>query len=229
MITYRQPFKGEYPITQDYGVIIPGVTYKNRPHSGIDYGCPSSTEILAAADGVVKLSTYDSDGYGKYVIIQHSDGNATLYAHLCGRNVTENQKVKQGDVIGWSGNTGNSTGPHLHFEARRKWGDWDSHFDPRDLPLMSFDDTSHTERIDLKGADAFQQGDLVKVQNELGVKGFYSDAFDSYTTYLRGQAFYYAGDKTVRKSNGLTYMRVVPASFSVWVAVNDGETQILDK
>lgn len=141
MITFRQPFKGDYPITQDYGVVIPGVTYKDRPHSGIDYGCPDGTPILASADGIVRLATFEGNGYGKYIIIEHENQNATLYAHLQGRNVRENQKVKQGDVIGISGNSGNSTGPHLHFEARKVWYDWKTHFSPRDLPLMTVDDS----------------------------------------------------------------------------------------
>ena len=147
MITYRQPFKGEYPITQAYGVVIPGVTYKDRPHTGIDYGCPNETPILASGDGVVQYSDFDKTGYGKVVIIQHNDGKATLYAHLNSRNVVLKQKVRQGDVIGYSGNTGNSTGPHLHFEARKTWNDWRSHQNPVTfLPMMSVDDSIQTSQ-----------------------------------------------------------------------------------
>ena len=137
MQTYRQPFKGDYPISQGYGELIPGVTYKDRPHTGIDYACPVGTEILASADGIVKYSGYEKTGYGNWIVIEHEKGKCTLYAHLSERNVFANQKVRQGDVIGLSGNTGNSTGPHLHFEARRVWCDWRSHFDPMSLPLMN--------------------------------------------------------------------------------------------
>ena len=147
MITYRQPFKGQYPITQAYGVVIPGVTYKDRPHTGIDYGCPDGTPILASGDGIVQFSDFDQSGYGKVVIIQHNDGKATLYAHLSSRNVVLKQKVKQGDIIGYSGSTGNSTGPHLHFEARKTWCDWRSHQNPVTfLPLMSVDDSIQTSQ-----------------------------------------------------------------------------------
>ena len=142
MVTYRQPFKGQYPITQEYGVVIPGVTYKDRPHSGIDYGCPEGTPILASGDGVVQYAAFDGTGYGNWIVIVHPDGKATLYAHLSQRLVIPGAQVKQGDVIGKSGNTGNSTGPHLHFEARKSWGDWRSHQNPVTfLPMMTVDDS----------------------------------------------------------------------------------------
>ena len=142
MVSYRQPFRGEYPITQAYGVVIPGVTYKDRPHTGIDYGCPKGTPILASADGVVQYSDFDKSGYGHLVTIIHNDNKATRYAHLSERHVVLKQKVKQGDVIGLSGSTGNSTGPHLHFEARKIWCDWRSHQDPVTfLPLRTADDS----------------------------------------------------------------------------------------
>ena len=137
MLTYRQPFKGEYPITQKYGETITDP----KGHTGIDYACPEGTPILASADGIVMKAGWDSTGYGNMVLILHAKDRATLYAHLKEVNVYDNQKVHQGDVVGWSGNTGNSTGPHLHFEARTRWNDYNSHFDPMELPLMSVDDT----------------------------------------------------------------------------------------
>ena len=229
---YRQPFKGEYQITQKYGELIPGVTANGKPHTGIDYACPAGTSILASADGVVMAAGWDLSGYGFRVILMHSDGVATLYAHLDSISVNLNEKVKQGQEIGLSGRTGNvyppdERGNHLHFEARHKWNDYTSHFDPMELPLMTVDDTIKPK---LKGADEFVAGDVLKVQNTLGVKAFFDPAFsyDRMTCYQQGQLFYFTGETTVRKENGLTYMRVVPATFSVWVAVNDGETQLLD-
>ncbi|MBQ6503180.1 MAG: M23 family metallopeptidase [Flexilinea sp.] len=142
MITYRQPFKGTWPISQEYGVVIPGVTYKGRPHSGIDYACPKGTPILASGDGVVAYSDFDSSGYGHLIEIQHPDGKSTFYAHLSERHVIKGAQVKQGDVIGLSGNTGNSTGPHLHFEARKERLNWRSHQNPVTfLPMMTVDDS----------------------------------------------------------------------------------------
>lgn len=141
MITYRQPFVGDYPVTQAYGVVIPGVTFKDRPHSGIDYGCPAGTPILASRGGTVVYSDFDPSGYGHLVKILHPDNNMTLYAHLSERHVGKGAAVRQGDVIGLSGNTGNSNGPHLHFEARKYPHRWQDHIDPMTLPMMSVDDS----------------------------------------------------------------------------------------
>jgi hypothetical protein len=138
---YRQPFRGEYGISQQYGEIIPGVTYKNRPHTGIDYLCPFGTEILASGDGIVMFAGWDRTGFGNLIILQHPDRKATVYAHLNTIRVRIGDQVQQGDVIGTSGTTGNSTGPHLHFEARSVWWNADEHKDPVTyLPLQTVDD-----------------------------------------------------------------------------------------
>jgi len=146
MITYRQPFRGEYPITQRYGEVIPGVTVNGKPHTGIDYGCPMGTPILASAGGTVMAAGWDQTGYGFRVIVRHEDGLATLYAHLYTIDVSVRDEVRQGQEIGTSGATGGSkdfpvTGPHLHFEVRTRWNDYSSHFDPMALPLMTVDDS----------------------------------------------------------------------------------------
>ena len=146
MITYRQPFEGEYPITQHYGELIPGVTANGKPHTGIDYGCPEGTPILASAKGVVKCASFNSYGWGNMIIISHPDGKATVYAHLARMRVAIGQPVEQGYCIGYSGHTGNvvppgEAGAHLHFEARADWWNGGSHRDPVTfLPLMTVDD-----------------------------------------------------------------------------------------
>lgn len=89
-------------------------------HNGIDIGAPIGTPILASADGTVSVardSGYNG-GYGDLIIISHSNGTQTVYAHLNSVYVKTGQKVVQGEQIGTSGNTGRSTGPHLHFEIR---------------------------------------------------------------------------------------------------------------
>lgn len=86
-------------------------------HSGLDLAAPRGTPIRAAAPGIVAWTRYGAS-YGNYVMIIHSDNLATLYAHMDSFNVTANQVVSRGQVIGAVGSTGFSTGPHLHFEVR---------------------------------------------------------------------------------------------------------------
>jgi len=107
------------PITQLFGE-NPQV-YKKwgfPGHNGIDYGIPNGTPISAAAAGTIAMVSFENGGYGNFVKISHKDGAKTYYtyyAHLANATVSAGQKVKAGDVIGNSNNTGASTGPHLHF------------------------------------------------------------------------------------------------------------------
>lgn len=87
-------------------------------HTGLDIGAPTGTPIKAASDGTVKYSGVSSTGYGQYVVISHSNGVETYYAHCSARYVQAGEKVKQGQVIAAVGSTGNSTGSHLHLEIR---------------------------------------------------------------------------------------------------------------
>jgi murein DD-endopeptidase MepM/ murein hydrolase activator NlpD len=87
-------------------------------HTGIDLVEPFGSPILAADDGIVALVGSSSSGYGNYVVIAHSGGLATLYGHLSTALVKAGDKVTQGQVIGLEGATGNTTGPHIHFELR---------------------------------------------------------------------------------------------------------------
>lgn len=88
-----------------------------RFHYGLDLALPTGEPIYAAFDGVVRISKYNRS-YGNLVIIHHSNGLETYYAHMSQRNVVAGQQVKSGDVIGLCGNTGRSRGSHLHFEIR---------------------------------------------------------------------------------------------------------------
>ena len=97
-----------------------------RLHAGLDFGVPVGTPVRAVADGVVARCSYDPGGYGHYVKVRHADGTLSLYGHLS-RVLVDGGRVRAGDVIARSGNTGHSTGPHLHFEMRRGGGA----FDPR--------------------------------------------------------------------------------------------------
>lgn len=91
---------------------------RRRMHYGLDIKVERGDTIRSAFDGKVRYVSYQRRGYGHYVVIRHPNGLETLYAHLTSKLVSENEVVKAGDPIGLGGNTGRSTGPHLHFETR---------------------------------------------------------------------------------------------------------------
>lgn len=100
-------------------------------HGAVDFGVSVGTPVYASADGIVVTSTWGgSDSYGYYVKIKHYNGYYTLYAHASSLVVKVGQEVKQGDLIMYSGNTGNSTGPHLHFEVRKSPGGYNDRVNP---------------------------------------------------------------------------------------------------
>lgn len=89
-----------------------------RQHKGLDIKVYIGDTIRAAFNGKVRIVRYEARGYGKYVVIRHPNGLETYYGHMSKQLVTENQEVRAGDPIGLGGNTGRSTGSHLHFETR---------------------------------------------------------------------------------------------------------------
>ncbi|MCF0202075.1 MAG: peptidoglycan DD-metalloendopeptidase family protein [Bacteroidaceae bacterium] len=89
-----------------------------RMHKGIDLKVYTGDTIVSAFDGKVRIVAYEGKGYGNYVVIRHNNGLETVYGHLSKHLVIENQRVKAGQPIGLGGNTGRSTGSHLHFETR---------------------------------------------------------------------------------------------------------------
>lgn len=111
------PLPGRYNLSSLYGSRKHPVTGKANNHTGIDVPAPSGTPIQACKSGVVTTSTYNNS-YGNYVVVSHSDGTSTLYAHMSCRNASKGQTVSQGQVIGYVGTTGSSTGNHLHLEIR---------------------------------------------------------------------------------------------------------------
>ena len=224
-LNYRQPFEGDYGISQRFGE----KTTDPTGHKGIDYLCPIGTPVLASESGTVVKAGWDNTGYGNCVMVRHPDGNMTVYAHLTlPLMVKVGDKVQKSQVLGYSGTTGNSTGPHLHFEIR---GADNKAFDPMTVLHSSIEPVIPPVPVpvELKGADQFFSGELLKVTAPLGVKAFYGPQFGDYTVYPQGTKFYYTGESMVRKSNGFTYMKCVPATFTVWIAVHDDDTQILDE
>lgn len=105
-------------VTSQFGNRYHPVLHVYKLHTGIDLGVPSGTPIHAMADGEVIIAKYSS-GYGNYIVINHGSGISTLYAHNSKLLVKVGDKIEGGQVISKSGNTGYSTGPHLHFEVRK--------------------------------------------------------------------------------------------------------------
>ncbi|MEK7162949.1 MAG: peptidoglycan DD-metalloendopeptidase family protein [Patescibacteria group bacterium] len=104
-------------ITQEYGkTAFAQRAYKTKFHNGIDFKAPIGTPIYAAEDGqVFAVGNNGKIQYGRFVVIKHNNNLATLYAHLSRQIVKEGNSIKKGDIIGYSGNTGYSFGPHIHF------------------------------------------------------------------------------------------------------------------
>ena len=95
--------------------------YKDfRLHAGLDFSAPIGTPIYATSDGVVQIAGFSTDGYGNKVVINHGYGFQTLYAHMVRVKAKTGQSVKRGEVIGYVGSTGKSTGAHLHYEVIKR-------------------------------------------------------------------------------------------------------------
>lgn len=114
------PLPGDYEISDPFGPRINPVTHKKGSHTGIDIAASTGTPIHAAGDGIVLLAGYSAPwgAYGNLVLIDHGNGVISLYGHQSKVAVSQGDKVKAGQVIGYVGSTGWSTGPHLHFEIR---------------------------------------------------------------------------------------------------------------
>ena len=104
-------------LTSPYGYRIHPILDYERLHAGLDIGAKFGEEIIAADGGTVLIAEY-SDSYGNFVLIDHGDRYSTAYGHMSEIAVEAGQEVKQGELIGYIGSTGWSTGPHLHFEIR---------------------------------------------------------------------------------------------------------------
>ena len=106
-------------IASGYGYRIDPVYKTTKFHAGLDFSAPQGTPIYATADGTVTTSGNTGNGYGNHVIINHGYGYETLYGHMVRVKARGGQKVKRGEVIGWVGSTGKSTGPHCHYEVHK--------------------------------------------------------------------------------------------------------------
>ncbi|RLD65410.1 MAG: M23 family peptidase [Bacteroidetes bacterium] len=111
------PNKNLKRMASGYGMRIHPIYKTRKFHSGMDFTAPTGTVIYATGDGVISKTKKSRRGFGNHITIDHGFGYKTIYAHMSKFNVKKGQKVKRGDVIGFVGNTGTSTAPHLHYEV----------------------------------------------------------------------------------------------------------------
>ncbi len=121
------------------------VLHTQRAHKGVDYAAPTGTPVHAVGDGRIVRMQYDESGYGYYIELQHGIQYTTLYAHFSAfaDGISEGTMIRQGDVIGYVGESGLATGPHLHFEFRVNG----EHKDPLTVDLPSSDPLTGKEKI----------------------------------------------------------------------------------
>ena len=127
-------------IASGFGFRIDPIYKTRKSHMGLDFAAPTGTPIYATSDGIIKFSGFSTNGYGNHVIINHGFGYETLYGHMVRVSATQGQQVKRGQVIGYVGSTGKSTGPHLHYEVHKSGVQVDPiNFFYNDLTPVQFD------------------------------------------------------------------------------------------
>ena len=127
-------------IASGFGYRIDPVYKTVKMHAGLDFAAPQGTPIYATANGTVSVAGNKGNGYGNHVIINHGYGYETLYGHMVKVKASAGQKVSRGEVIGWVGSTGKSTGPHCHYEVHKKGNKIDPvYFFYNDLSPEQFD------------------------------------------------------------------------------------------
>ena len=127
-------------VASGFGYRIDPIYKTTKMHAGIDFTAPQGTPIYATANGRVTTAGNTGNGYGNHVIINHGYGYETLYGHMVRVKARNGQVVKRGEVIGWVGSTGKSTGPHLHYEVHKNTSKIDPvYFFYNDLSPEQFD------------------------------------------------------------------------------------------
>ena len=106
-------------VASGFGYRIDPVYKVRKFHAGLDFTAPQGTPIYATADGKIKMAGFDNSGFGNHVIINHGYGYETLYGHMVRVKARSGNTIKRGEVIGYVGSTGKSTGPHCHYEVHR--------------------------------------------------------------------------------------------------------------
>lgn len=127
-------------IASGFGFRIDPIYKIGKFHAGLDFTAPTGTPVYATGDGMVESAEFIAGGYGNNIWIKHGFGYRTHYAHLIRIQSKAGQSVKRGEVIGWVGSTGKSTGPHLHYEVERNGEKIDPvHFFYNDLNAQEYD------------------------------------------------------------------------------------------
>jgi len=127
-------------IASGFGMRIDPVYGTPKWHKGLDFTAPRGTPVYATGNGIVTAAGYKDDGFGKHVEINHGYGYSTLYGHMVRVKARVGQRVKRGEVIGWVGSTGKSTGPHCHYEVHVNGQEVDPvYFFYNDLNAEQFD------------------------------------------------------------------------------------------
>lgn len=166
-------WKGDHPITSYYGWRTDPITGARSFHDGVDVSMPIGTELYATVNGKVRLATTDSYG-GKYIQIQTSDGRGHWCLHLSEFKVKAGDMVQKGNLIGLSGNSGHSTGPHTHFGLQSNAEVWNSAIDP--LPYLQGTPTS-----------TFKKGDRIVFTDIQHVRAGSGTKYDIQTKTVAGQ------------------------------------------
>jgi murein DD-endopeptidase MepM/ murein hydrolase activator NlpD len=127
-------------LASGFGYRIDPVYKTTKFHAGLDFAAPQGSPVYATADGVVTVAGNLGNGFGNHVVINHGFSYETLYGHMVRVKARVGQKVRRGEVIGWVGSTGKSTGPHLHYEVHKNGVDMNPiYFFYNDLTPEQFD------------------------------------------------------------------------------------------
>lgn len=137
------PDPSTYRLSSSFGYRSDPFTGRSKRHTGVDFALKPGNPIYATGDGVVESVKYEFFGYGNHVLIDHGFGYKTRYAHLKSISVVEGMKVKRGECIGESGNSGRSSGPHLHYEVIYK----DKHINPANYYDLSITTDEYAEMV----------------------------------------------------------------------------------
>ena len=127
-------------VASGFGYRVDPVYKTIKFHAGLDFAAPQGTPIYATADGTVTTAGNTGNGYGNHVVINHGYGYETLFGHMVRVKARPGQKIRRGEVIGWVGSTGKSTGPHCHYEVHKNGQKMDPvYFFYNDLSPEQFD------------------------------------------------------------------------------------------